>query len=94
MARIYAGILGPLAFLTSLVREAIHGEASESMLLAASCSLWVFALLGCVVGWLAGWIVKESVEATVSAELAAWEAGQSAVAGSEAEDSQRPASRP
>ena len=93
--RIYAGILGPLAFLTTIARQAMHGGASESILLAASCSLWLFALLGCIVGRLAGWIVEESVEATISSELAAQEAAQSrddADAASEAKDRKQPAS--
>jgi len=85
--RIYAGILGPLAFLTALTHQAMHGGAAESILWSASCSLWIFALVGCIVGRLAGWIVEESVEASISSELAAQEAAQPPPA-SQAEDSQ------
>ena len=70
MARIYAGILGPLAMLTSLARGFIHARETEAILLGAWYSLLVFAAVGCVIGWTAGRIVEESVGATIEAELA------------------------
>lgn len=70
MARTYAGILGPLALLTSLARGLIHATETDSVLLTAWCSLLVFAGVGCVMGWIAGHIVRESVGATIKAELA------------------------
>ena len=76
MAHTYAGILGPLAFLTSLARGAVHGGPVESVLLAAWCSLLVFAPVGYVIGRLAQRIIEESVSATISAELVAREAAQ------------------
>ncbi len=69
MARIYAGILGPLALLTCLTRSMLHGGGVESALLAAWFSLLVFAAVGYVVGRLAEWIVDESVGAAVTEEL-------------------------
>ena len=71
MARIYAGILGALALLTSLAHGLIHARQTEAVLFAAWCSLLVFAAVGFVVGWIAGRIVQESVTAGIRAELAA-----------------------
>jgi len=71
VAHIYAGILGPLAFLTSLGRGAIHGGTTESTLFSAWCSLLLFSAIGFAIGWLAGWIVEDSVRGRISAELAA-----------------------
>ena len=70
MAQIYAGILGPLAFLTCLARGAIHGGATESILWTAWCSLLVFAAVGCVIGWVAERTVANMVHDKISAQLA------------------------
>ena len=61
MARLYAGILGLLAFLTILVRGMLHGGSPESVLWSAWCSLVVFMLIGGVLGWMAGWIVEDTI---------------------------------
>lgn len=71
MAHVYAGILGPLAFLTSLARGALHGGGTESVLWTGWCSLVAFAAVGYVIGWVAGKTVEESVRGRISAELAA-----------------------
>ena len=71
MARTYAGVFGPLAFLTSLARGLMHGGSTESVLMTAWCNLLVFAAIGCVIGWLAERIVEDSVRGRISAELAA-----------------------
>jgi hypothetical protein len=71
VAHVYAGILGPLAFLTSLARGALHGGSTQSVLWTAWCSLLVFAAVGYLVGWVAGMTVEESVRGRISAELAA-----------------------
>jgi len=73
VARIYAGILGPLALLTSLARGLIHARQTDAIVFAAWCSLIVFAAVGYVVGWIADRIVEESVMAGIRAELAAEE---------------------
>lgn len=70
MARIYAGILGPLGFLTSLAHGVIHARSTEASLLTAWGSLIVFAVVGYLVGWIAGRIVEEAVSEHVSVELA------------------------
>jgi hypothetical protein len=69
VARIYAGILGSLAFLTSLGRGIAHGSQTESVLITAWCSLLVFAPLGYVIGWVAERIVQDSVRSRISDEL-------------------------
>lgn len=74
MARTYAGILGPLAFLTSLALGVLHAEETDSVLFAAWVSLLVFSVVGCVIGWIAGRTVEESVQAIISAELESKEA--------------------
>ena len=61
MARIYAGILGPIAFLTTLARGFLLGEGAESMLFMAWCALWCFAAAGYVVGWIGDQTVELSV---------------------------------
>ncbi len=66
VARIYAGILGPLAFLTTLAHGALHGRQADMILLDAWYALIGFAPLGCVIGWLAGRIVEEEVRARIS----------------------------
>ena len=71
MARTYAGILGPLAFFTVLARGILGGGGSETVLFDAWCSLLVFAVLGCVIGWFAERTVDESVNGRIAAELAA-----------------------
>ncbi len=71
MARVYAGILGPLAFLTSLIRGMIHGSPPEAVLLGAWCCLLIFAVVGYVVGRIAERTVEEAVLARMAAEMAA-----------------------
>jgi hypothetical protein len=70
VARIYAGILGPLALAASLADGVLHRRHPDSVLFAAWVSLLVFSAVGYVAGWIAGRIVQESVGAVISAELA------------------------
>lgn len=69
MARIYAGILGLLAMLVSLVRGLALGGGSDEMLWDAWLSLIVFALIGAVIGWLGERIVRDSVSSRILAEI-------------------------
>ncbi len=71
MAHTYAGILGPLAFMTSVARGVVHGGAAESVLFSAWIALLVFAPVGWLVGWFAERIVADSVSGRIEAELAA-----------------------
>ncbi len=78
MAQVYAGILGPLAFLTSLARGLTHAGGIDSVLWTAWCSLLAFAAIGYVIGWVAEKTVEESVHGRIAAELAAEEAAETA----------------
>ncbi len=69
MARIYAGILGSVAFLTALVRGFLLGEEAQSMLLAAGYALWCFAAAGYVIGRIADHSVEQSVHDRITKEL-------------------------
>ena len=70
MARTYAGILGPLAFATSLVRGVLAGGGTEGVLGTAWCCLLAFAAIGGLIGWIAERIVEDSVNGRIAAELA------------------------
>ena len=74
MGRSYAGILGSLAFLTTVIRGWIAGAGAEQTLFQAALSMLTLAVIGAIVGALAGWIVKDSVETKIAAELEAQEA--------------------
>ncbi len=65
----YAGILGPIAFVTTVTRGLIYGGAAESILVSAWCHLVAFAAAGFVIGSLASWIVDDSVRSRVEAQL-------------------------
>jgi hypothetical protein len=81
VGRIYAGILGPLAFLISLARGWIDGSPPQSSLWTAWWSLLLFAALGYVIGRLAEWIIGESVASRIAAELEAQRAAEAAAEG-------------
>jgi len=69
VARQYAGILGLLALMVSLVRGLIAGGASEATLLTAWLSLLAFTVIGAMLGWLAERIVRDSVSSRIESEL-------------------------
>lgn len=69
MARQYAGILGLLALVVSLLRGILAGSASEATLWTAWLGLLAFTVLGAVIGWLAERIVRESVSGQILSEL-------------------------
>ncbi len=77
MARIYAGILGPLAFLTAVARGLVHGGTVEHTLLEAWIGLVVFSIVGFFIGWIAGATIDESVNAQIAREVAAQESAES-----------------
>ncbi len=70
MARTYAGILGLVAFATSLACGVIHGKQAESVVWTAWLWLLGFAALGWVLGWIADRTVQEAVTYRAVAELA------------------------
>ena len=71
MGRAYAGVLGTLAFLTVLVRCVARSVPVEATIGQAIACLFVFAVIGCVIGQWAGWIVDDSVRSRLAAEMAA-----------------------
>jgi hypothetical protein len=71
MGRIYAGVLGSVAFATVLARSLIHVGGVESSLWQAVICLLLFSLIGGALGRLAEWIVDDSVRARLAGELAA-----------------------
>jgi hypothetical protein len=71
VARLYAGILGSLALLTTIVHGILHARQEDVILLTAWWNLLVFAVIGAVIGWIAGYTIEGSVSMTVSRQLAA-----------------------
>lgn len=71
MGRIYAGVLGSVAFATVLARSLIHVGGIESSLGQAVVCLLLFSMVGGALGRLAEWIVDDSVRARLAGELAA-----------------------
>ena len=73
MGRAYAGILGPLAFTVTLARGVIGGGGTAPTLMMATCSLFLFALIGYISGRIADAIVMEAVKTKFHDELQARE---------------------
>ena len=71
MGRIYGGILGLLAFQTTLLRGWFHRSDLQTTLWTAWLSLMAITAIGLVIGCVAGQIVQESVIGRMNAELAA-----------------------
>ncbi len=67
MARMYAGILGPLAFVTCLARGVVHAWPADKALLVAWASLLAFALVGAAVGWIGERILEDELRARMDA---------------------------
>ena len=77
MGRIYAGVLGPLAFVVIAVLGLLHSSDAEKTLLAGCCLMFVFAAIGFVIGQLAEWSVEDAVRSRLRVELAAQQAAHS-----------------
>jgi hypothetical protein len=76
VGRTYAGVLGTLAFATTIARGLIHDGGFESTMTIAIGCLIVFAILGAVIGELAGWIVADSIRSNVIAETGGEQSGK------------------
>ncbi len=61
MGQNFAGILGFVAFSTTMLRGAFAGHAAEATLLAAILALFAFA----AAGWVAGRIAESTIEQSV-----------------------------
>jgi hypothetical protein len=71
MGRTYAGILGPLAFATVLIRGLILVDGAAATLKLAMICLFVFAIVGLVIGRVAETTVLESVKIKIGKEMQA-----------------------
>jgi hypothetical protein len=71
MGRIYAGILGPVAFATVLGRSLVDGGGVDSTVKIAMACLFTFAAIGYIAGRVADQIVHDSVRTRLEAEMAA-----------------------
>jgi hypothetical protein len=71
MGRTYAGVLGTLAFTTTVVRGLLHGGGFQSTMTSAMACLVGFAAIGAVIGELAAWIVADSIRSTLASETIA-----------------------
>ncbi len=69
MARQYAGILGLLALVVSLMRGLAAGGGGEATLWMAWLNLLAFSVIGAAIGWLAERIVRDSVSSQILSEL-------------------------
>ncbi len=70
MARTYAGILGVLAMITTLLRGGVGSAGSETLLLKAWGALVLFAAVGYAIGWIANRTVEDSVRAKIEQQAA------------------------
>jgi hypothetical protein len=69
MARVYAGLLGMLAFAAHLAAGLVHAAAAEVTISRAITSLVAFAIVGYVVGRIAEWVTDESVRGRLTSQL-------------------------
>jgi hypothetical protein len=72
MGREFAGILGLVAFSTTVLRGAIAGDAND-VLLTATIHLFAFAAAGWILGTIAQSTVEQSVRTRFEAALQAAE---------------------
>ena len=69
MGRVYAGILGPLAMAVVICRGWLDSGGVEGTLTQAIVFLFVFALVGAVLGQVAQATIDESVRAKLEQQL-------------------------
>jgi hypothetical protein len=80
VARTFAGALGLIAWITTLVVGWTSGGGIEQVLFRAWCWLWVYAVIGALAGHAASWIVDDAIRKRIGDELAAAEAARSKAA--------------
>jgi hypothetical protein len=73
MGRDYAGILATTAFVTVIARGLVMSGGIESIMMTAIGAMFLFALLGWLIGNAAARIVDESVRQRINTELEAME---------------------
>ncbi|GAB6165441.1 hypothetical protein JCM19992_14410 [Thermostilla marina] len=70
MARIYAGVLGPLAMTATLIHGLLHAGSTNDVLFRSWMALCVFSVVGAIVGAVADRLVTEAVKEQMERELA------------------------
>jgi len=70
LARIYAGILGPLAMAVAICRGWLASSGVEGTLSSATLNLLSFAVLGAILGKIAQATIDESVRNALETQLA------------------------
>ncbi len=83
LARIYAEILGLIAFAVVLLRAIGHGADLESAAWSAMGALLLWGIIGCVVGGLAERVVTEGVQTRLLSQLKLQAESDSAVSSTE-----------
>ena len=71
MSRIYAGVLGFLAFLITLTRGLIDRQDAASLVPEACLAMAAFAAAGAVAGAIGDAAVREAVEQNLRSEIEA-----------------------
>jgi hypothetical protein len=71
MARSYAGVLGLVAFATTIAHGVLHGRGPEATLLWASIGMLAFAAIGSLLGSIGAATVEEAARLKMARELAA-----------------------
>ena len=71
MGRTYAGILGPLALVVTVLRALRTQAGVEQTLGQGLLWMFIFAAVGFAIGLWAEWIVEDSVRGQVAEKLAA-----------------------
>ena len=74
MGRMYAGILGPLAFTTVIARNLLQGGNVASAAMTASLTMFAFAALGYIIGSVAERTIVEAIGNKFHAQWQAREA--------------------
>lgn len=70
VGRRYAGLLGSLAFATTLFHGVLHNAGVQATVGRATAALAVFAVIGGILGLIAERTVEESVRTTLAEKLA------------------------
>ncbi|MEX0586560.1 MAG: hypothetical protein WD176_07950 [Pirellulales bacterium] len=76
MARSYAGVLGLVAFATTIAHGLLHGRGAQSTMLWASLGLATFAVIGSLLGSVAAATVEEAARLKMARQLAAHKEAQ------------------
>ena len=69
MARIYAGILGLLAFAAVMTRGVVQAAEPAATIWQAVLSLFAFAVIGYAIGRTAQWVIDDSVRGQLTSQL-------------------------